>query len=73
MRVLLALVLLAWFLKPRMVRVAAFIATLEFAAILAIAFAPFREANFLIIFRDVGLLGAALALFLVSGRPRGIT
>lgn len=60
--ILMALVLLAWFLKPKLVFWVALISTLELLGILILAFIPFKEANFLITFRDIGLLGASLAL-----------
>ncbi|MBI4094603.1 MAG: hypothetical protein HY435_00200 [Candidatus Liptonbacteria bacterium] len=63
--VVFALVLLAWFARPVLVKWIALLSTLEFAAILALAFMPFSEANFLITFRDIGLLGASLALFFI--------
>lgn len=63
--ILLALILLGWFLPRSLVRVAAVVAALEFAIILILAFLPFSEANFLITFRDIGLLGAALALLII--------
>ena len=67
-----ALVLLAWFAKPVFVRWVALLSTIEFAGILALAFIPWSEANFLVTFRDIGLLGASLALFLVlHNKSRG--
>lgn len=60
--ILMALVLLAWFLKPAVVKWAALLSALEMAGILILAFAPFKEANFLFTFRDIGLLGGSLAL-----------
>ena len=60
--ILMALCLLAWFLKPAIVKYAALLSTLEMAAILALAFLPFSETNFLITFRDIGLLGGSAAL-----------
>lgn len=63
-----ALVLLAWFLPRRAVWLVALLSVFEFAAILILAFVPFSEANFLITFRDIGLLGAACALLLLVSR-----
>lgn len=63
--VLFALVLLVWFIKGRWVRYVAFLSLLEFAAILILAFSPFSETNFTVTFRDIGLLGSALALFIL--------
>lgn len=63
-----AFVLLAWFLPRRAVWMAALLSVLEFAAILALAFVPFSEANFLITFRDIGLLGGAFTLLLLMSR-----
>ena len=63
--ILMALCLLAWFLKPAIVKYAALLSTLEMAAILLLAFLPWSETNFLITFRDIGLLGSSLALFLL--------
>ena len=60
-----AIVFLTWFLPRGIVRIVAFLSTLEFLAILILAFAPFSEANFLITFRDMGLLGASVALMLL--------
>ena len=66
--ILLALIFLAWFLRPKLVFWAALVSALELLGILVLAFAPFREANFLITFRDIGLLGASLALVAVMWR-----
>jgi len=63
--ILLALVFLAWFLKPTIVKMASLLASIEFLTILILAFFPWSEANFLITFRDIGLLGASFALFLL--------
>ena len=60
--ILMALCLLAWFLKPQIVKWVALLSTLEMAAILVLAFLPWSETNFLITFRDIGLLGGSLAL-----------
>ena len=60
--ILMALCLIAWFLKPQIVKWVAFLSTLEMAAILVLAFLPWSETNFLITFRDIGLLGGSLAL-----------
>ena len=60
-----ALALLAWFLPRGLVRGAALLSALEFLVILALAFFPFSEAIFLITFRDIGLLGASIALFMI--------
>lgn len=61
--ILLALVFLAWFLPRRLVLAAAVVAALEIAGILL-----FTGID-LITFRDLGLLGAALALALLAGQP----
>ena len=67
--IIFALILLAWFLPAGLVRSVAFLSALEFLAILGLAFFPFSAANFLITFRDIGLLGASLALFMIlSGK-----
>ena len=66
--VVFALVLLAWFLPRSAARIVVFLSILEFGAILVFAFLPFSEANFLITFRDIGLLGAAIALYILIGR-----
>ena len=63
--IIFALIFLSWFLKPRVVKVASLLASIEFLAILVLAFLPWSEANFTITFRDIGLLGASLALFLI--------
>ncbi len=60
--ILMALIFLAWFIKPKIVFWVALVSTLELFGILVLAFIPFKEANFLITFRDIGLLGASLAL-----------
>ena len=66
---LLAVVFLLWFLPRRVVLFAAFISCVEIAGILLLA--PFSQ--FLITFRDLGVLGASLALFLLSFKPYGST
>lgn len=66
-----ALVFLAWFLKPKIIKYAALLSTLEMAAILILAFTPFSETNFSFTFRDVGLLGGSFALFLILREGRG--
>ncbi|MEK7108572.1 MAG: hypothetical protein AAB844_00465 [Patescibacteria group bacterium] len=58
----LALVFLAWFLPRRFLRLAAFLAALEMALILVFVGVDG------ITFRDIGLLGAALALVALSYR-----
>ena len=60
-----AVVLLAWFLPRGAVWVVTVASVFEFAAILILAFVPFSEVNFSITFRDIGLLGASIALFLL--------
>ncbi len=61
--ILFAIVLLSWFLRTAIVRAVALFSVLEFGAILILAFFPWSEPNFSITFRDIGLLGAALALY----------
>lgn len=68
--VVFALVFLAWFVKPVIVKYVALLSTLEFAAILALAFLPWSETNFLITFRDIGLLGASAALLLIKSKEK---
>jgi hypothetical protein len=68
LEILVALIFLAPFASRRIVSYAAMISALEFAAILLLALIPFSESNFLITFRDIGLLGASFALFLVAAR-----
>ena len=63
--IIMALVFFAWFLKPTLVKWIALLSTLEMAGILVLAFLPWSENNFLITFRDIGLLGGSLALFLL--------
>lgn len=63
--IIFAVLLLGWFVARSVVRWVAFLATLEFAAILLLAFLPFSETNFTVTFRDIGLLGASLALFIL--------
>jgi hypothetical protein len=60
--IIFALILLAWFVKPKIVYWVAVIASLEFSIILLLALIPWSEANFLVTFRDIGLLGASAAL-----------
>ena len=60
-----AFVLLGWFFKRATVKIVALLSSLEMALILAFAFLPWSEANFLITFRDIGLLGGALALLAI--------
>jgi hypothetical protein len=62
---ILAACLLAWFLKPRIVKYVAAIAALEMAGILFLTFVPFSAQNFLVTFRDIGLLGGLIALSLI--------
>lgn len=66
-----ALVLLLWFIKGRWVRYVAFLSFIEFTAILILAFLPWSETNFITTFRDIGLLGAALALLIISFKENG--
>jgi len=65
--VLLAVVFLLWFLPRTVVLVAAFVSCIEIAGILLLA--PFSQ--FLITFRDLGVLGASAALFLLNLKPYG--
>lgn len=65
LEIILALALLAWFLKPAIVKWVALMSTLEMAAILLLSLVPFSASNFSITFRDIGLLGGALALFVI--------
>ena len=60
-----AIVLLGWFFKTAIVKIVAILSSLEMALILAFAFLPWSEANFLITFRDIGLLGGAVALLAI--------
>ena len=71
--IIFALILLAWFLKPKIVRWVAILSSLEFLAILLLALFPWSEANFLVTFRDIGLLGASVALVLVIGRKVNVS
>ena len=66
--IILAVLLLSWFLKRVLIKWIALISALELAAILLLAFLPFSQANFLITFRDIGLLGAALSLFVILSK-----
>ncbi len=65
-------VFLSWFIKQQwLLKLVAFLATIEFAIIILLALIPFNEANFLITFRDIGLLGSALTLLVILERhPR---
>ncbi len=60
-----AIVLLGWFVKRSVVKIIALLSSLEMAGILAFAFLPWNETNFLITFRDIGLLGGAVALLAI--------
>jgi hypothetical protein len=60
--IVIALIFLSWFLKKSIVKWAALASTLEFAGILTLGFLPYDAGNFIITFRDMGLLGASLAL-----------
>ena len=60
-----AVILLGWFFKTAIVKIVALLSSLEMASILAFAFIPWSEANFLITFRDIGLLGGAVALLAI--------
>ena len=63
--VVFAIILLGWFFKRATVKIVALLSSLEMALILAFAFIPWSEANFLITFRDIGLLGGAVALLTI--------
>lgn len=65
--VLLAVVFLLWFLPRRVVLFAALISCIEIAGILLLT--PLSQ--FLITFRDLGVLGASAAVFLLSLKPYG--
>lgn len=58
----LGILLLAWFLPPRLTRIAAAAAAAEMAAILLFVGID------TITFRDIGLLGGAIALYLASAQ-----
>lgn len=58
-----AAILFAWFLDKRFVKIIAFFSFFEFLFILL--FSP----QFNIIFRDIGLLGTAIALFITASAP----
>ncbi len=63
----LAAIFLLWFLPRKVVTVAAAISCVEIAGILLLA--PFSQ--FLITFRDLGVLGASATLFLLSLKSYG--
>ena len=65
MELVLALILLAWFVRPAIVQWAALLSALEMATIILLALIPYRDVNFSITFRDLGILGGSLALFLL--------
>ena len=65
--IVMALLFLLWFLPKIGLQIAAFISSAELLFILL--FAPFSQ--FLITFRDIGVLGASLALFLISLQKHG--
>lgn len=56
-----ALVLLAWFIKPSVVKYVAILSIIEMFGIIILT----PTSNFSITFRDLGLLGGSLALFLL--------
>jgi hypothetical protein len=64
---LIAIVLLAWFLKPGFVKWFALLSALEMAAILALSFLAIgtSASELSVTFRDFGLLSGASALFLL--------
>ena len=66
LEILFAVVMLGWFFRKPLVRAVAMLSALEFAGILVLAFFPWSETNFLTTFRDIGLLGASLALYFIS-------
>lgn len=57
-----ALLFPAWFLKPNFIKWVALISFLEMAAIVAVSLLAFNETNFLITFRDIGLLSGVIVL-----------
>jgi len=59
----LAIILLSWFMPRKIVKWIALISTAEFVAILALGFMPWNATNFTTTFRDIGLVGASLALY----------
>lgn len=61
-----AAVFFAWFVPKWVVKIAALLAALEMAAILLLVGATGDT------FRDIGLLGGALALFFINTAPSGI-
>jgi len=63
----LAVIFLAWFLPRKIVLIAAFVSTVEIIGILLLA--PFSQ--FLITFRDLGVLGASASLLLMTIRKHG--
>ena len=63
----LAVIFLAWFLPRKIVLIAAVVSTIEIVGILLLA--PFSQ--FLITFRDLGVLGASAALVLMYIRTHG--
>ena len=63
--IIMAIILLSWFLKPQIVKWFALLSALEMFGILALGFLPFNIENFSTTFRDIGLLGGSLALFLL--------
>lgn len=67
--IIFAAVFLAWFLRPKIIRAVALLSALEFTFILIITFLPFNGINFFTVFRDIGLLGAALGLLIIKKGP----
>lgn len=71
--IIFALVLLAWFSKPKIISWVAIISATEFSVILLLALVPWSGANFLVTFRDIGLLGASVALAAVMKQKINIS
>jgi hypothetical protein len=68
-----ALVMLVWVLPRGIVRWVSLISALEFVAILALGFMPWNATNFTTTFRDIGLVGASLALYFLTTKNSVIT
>lgn len=68
--ILFALILILWFVRVRVVAVVALFSALEFGIILLLALLPWNETVFFTTFRDIGLFGASIALFIMIRQAR---
>lgn len=71
--ILLAAVLLLSVMPRVIVKWAAFVSAVEFIAILVLGFIPWNAYNFSMTFRDIGLVGASLALYFLFLKNGNLT